>query len=212
MRATGRVGNARRLRGGPGVRTPRMALLPRAMLAGTAAVTGLGIRFPLLLRAPGFHTGQHFVQVEQPDGLAEAVATLPGELLLAIEVLPARGADGMARKYRVMIVGGRLYPLHLAISPDWKVHYFTAVMAGSAAFRAEEERFLADMARALWQTGYAGRWPGSRSGWRWIMPGSILAWRRTGRCCCSRPTPRWRWCRHRRGRSGITGAPHSRQC
>ena len=51
----------------------------------------------------------------------------------------------MARKYRVMIIGGVLYPLHLAISRDWKVHYFTADMAANATHRAEEQRFLADM-------------------------------------------------------------------
>jgi hypothetical protein len=65
--------------------------------------------------------------------------------LLAIDYLDARGADGMARKYRVMIIDGMLYPLHLAISADWKVHYFTADMAANAAHREEERRFLVDM-------------------------------------------------------------------
>ena len=55
----------------------------------------------------------------------------------------------MARKYRVMLIDGRLYPLHLAISVDWKVHYFTADMARSEVFRAEERRFLADMPGVL---------------------------------------------------------------
>jgi hypothetical protein len=73
------------------------------------------------------------------------MAQLPGEELLAIDYLDARGADGMARKYRVMIIDGALYPLHLAISADWKVHYFTANMAANAAHREEERRFLTDM-------------------------------------------------------------------
>jgi hypothetical protein len=55
----------------------------------------------------------------------------------------------MTRKYRVMFIGGALYPLHLAISADWKVHYFTAAMASDAAFRAEERRFLDDMPAVL---------------------------------------------------------------
>jgi hypothetical protein len=74
---------------------------------------------------------------------------LPGEEFLAIEYLDARGADGMARKYRVMMIDGALHPLHLAISSDWKVHYFTANMATHANHRAEEGRFLADMAGVL---------------------------------------------------------------
>ena len=55
----------------------------------------------------------------------------------------------MARKYRVMFVDGVAYPLHLAISRNWKVHYFTADMAANPAHRAEEERFLKDMPAVL---------------------------------------------------------------
>jgi hypothetical protein len=55
----------------------------------------------------------------------------------------------MARKYRVMCIDGVLYPLHLAISADWKVHYFTAAMTGDALYRAEEQFFLENMPAAL---------------------------------------------------------------
>jgi hypothetical protein len=66
-----------------------------------------------------------------------------------IEYLDARGKDGNARKYRVMMIAGRLYPLHLAISRNWKVHYFTSDMADKPDHRAEEAAFLGDMASAL---------------------------------------------------------------
>jgi hypothetical protein len=48
-----------------------------------------------------------------------------------------------------MLVDGRLYPLHAAISPHWKIHYFSADMADSAAHRAEDATFLEDMPRVL---------------------------------------------------------------
>jgi Tetratricopeptide repeat len=140
---TGRAANARRLAGLPDVVAPAIRVVAKADLAGAASA------FPLLLRAPGFHTGRHFSRVERREDLATAIAALPGDKLLAIEYLDARGADGMARKYRAMIIDGALYPLHLAISADWKVHYFTADMAANAAYRAEEQRFLADMPAAL---------------------------------------------------------------
>ena len=54
-----------------------------------------------------------------------------------------------SRKYRVMFIGGALYPLHLAISSDWKVHYFTADMALDQDHRREEQFFLDDMEQAL---------------------------------------------------------------
>jgi Tetratricopeptide repeat len=141
---TGRAGNAHRLAGVPGVITPRIAVVHRASL-----LVAVGMGFPLLLRPPGFHTGQHFRYVADRDALSDAAIDLPGEELLVIQYLDARGADGMARKYRVMFIDGVLYPLHLAISADWKVHYFTAGMATNAAFRAEERCFLDDMPGVL---------------------------------------------------------------
>ena len=144
VRATGRADNAGRLAAISGVVAPRIATLARAEIEATE-----GLDFPLLLRAPGFHTGQHFHFVESRDGLANTLATLPGDPLMAIQYLDARGSDGMARKFRVMCIDGRLFPLHLAISADWKVHYFTAAMASSADYRAEERRFLENMPGAL---------------------------------------------------------------
>ena len=58
----------------------------------------------------------------------------------------------MSRKYRVMFIDGVMYPLHLAISPDWKIHYFSSAMAQNPLFREEERRFLEDMPAALGAT------------------------------------------------------------
>jgi tetratricopeptide (TPR) repeat protein len=151
--ATGRAANAERLAHVPGLITAKTAAFAYDELrgdAGEAVLTRAGFGFPLLLRAPGYHMGQHFVRVDEASMLKEKVAELPGEgragaELLAIEYLDARGADGCARKYRVMMVDGRLYPLHLAISEQWKIHYFSADMAERADHRAEEARFLENM-------------------------------------------------------------------
>ncbi len=155
--ATSRCENAVRLRGIPGVITPATRIFPCAELAaadGHKALLRSGFTFPLLLRAPGFHMGEFFVKVDSPEDLAAALAQLPGEgrsetQLLAIEYLDARGADGYCRKYRVMMVDGELYPLHLAISPHWKIHYFSSDMADKPDHREEEARFLADMRGVL---------------------------------------------------------------
>lgn len=93
--------------------------------------------------------GSHFRRVEGRDELPSVVADLPGEELLAIEYLDARGTDGMVRKYRVMLIDGVVHPLHLAISADWKVHYFSAAMSTSQHHRDEERRFLVAMPEVL---------------------------------------------------------------
>lgn len=144
VRETGRAAMARRLAALPAVIAPGMRTLARSALEEAA-----DLGFPLLLRAPGFHTGCHFIRVETRAALHAAAAGLPGETVLAIAWHDARGRDGLARKYRVMFIDGIAYPLHLAISAAWKVHYFTADMASHPAYRAEEGRFLDDMPGVL---------------------------------------------------------------
>jgi hypothetical protein len=149
---TSRLAIARRLADIPGVSTPKIARLARELLASIDAPEKLlseGFRFPLLLRTPGFHGGEHFLKVEAPRELAAAVAELPGDDLYVIEFLDVRGVDGKLRKYRVMMVDGELYPLHAAIADQWKIHYFSADMQERPEHRAEDAAFLADMRGVL---------------------------------------------------------------
>lgn len=149
---TSRVETARRMGAIDGVVTPKTSLVERTFLESADASSRLadqGFGFPLLLRSPGYHTGRYFMRIENEKELAVSLQCIPGEEILAIQFLDARGVDGKIRKYRAMIVDGALYPLHLAIAQDWKVHYFTAEMADSPGHRAEDAAFLDDMGKAL---------------------------------------------------------------
>ncbi|MBV8245432.1 MAG: tetratricopeptide repeat protein [Candidatus Eremiobacteraeota bacterium] len=148
---TTRLDVAKRMRKVEGVVTPLAARFEKAALRAGARRTleAAGLRFPLLLRAPGFHTGEHFLRVEEIEALPEALDRLPGSEVLALSFLDGRSAGTAFRKYRVMTIGGALYPLHLAISSDWKVHYFTSQTAAVPAYRDEEAAFLRDMRAAL---------------------------------------------------------------
>jgi len=156
---TGRAANAERMRGLPNVIVPRMAALPRQLLASSeaaAAVAGRGFSFPFLVRALGFHTGRYFSRVENLSDLTTAAAEFPGDDLCLIEQLDARDEDGFYRKMRVMIIDRKIYPLHLAISRHWKVHYFRADMADSPVNREKDAAFLDDMPRFIGPRGMAG--------------------------------------------------------
>jgi hypothetical protein len=149
---TGRAANSRRLGEIPGVVAPVIVNLSREVLSSTSAEQALahrGLRFPLLLRSPGSHNGRHFLRVENAGGLGAALRELPGEELTAIQCLDARGVDGKYRRYRVMMIGGWLYPLHLAISSHWKIPYVTEDMTEDVEHRAEEAEFLRDMPEVL---------------------------------------------------------------
>jgi Tetratricopeptide repeat len=156
---TGRAANADRLRGIPDLIVPRMVTVPRPQLASDNAAATIasscGFSFPFLVRAPGFHTGRHFERVENPQQLTAAAGEIPGDELCLIDQLEARDADGFYRKLRVMIIDRKIYPLHLAISRHWKIHYFKADMAHSPENRRVDQAFLEDMPRFIGARGMA---------------------------------------------------------
>ncbi len=149
---TGRLVNAKRLAILPGIIAPRIALISKREIISGQALAMLAHKeftFPLLLRAPNFHGGNYFVCVDSQDSLNSAFEGLPGENLLAIELLDSRSEDNLFRKYRVMSINGSLYPIHMAISTQWKVHYFSSDMDDNEKYRHEEELFMNDFSSFL---------------------------------------------------------------
>ena len=77
VRATGRCENASRLGKLPGIKTPvTVTFLSFACWPedGASRAGRNGFTFPLLLRTPGFHMGQHFVRVESAATLGHRLA------------------------------------------------------------------------------------------------------------------------------------------
>ncbi len=143
---TGRREHAQRLAAVSGVTLPRMTRVSKQPVYPPVSIQleQAGFVFPLLLRAPGFHGGHFFVRIEGQSSLEHALKDLPGEELLAIEFLDARSSGGLFRKFRMMCINGQLLPIHLALSSQWKVHYFSSDMDKEATYRAEEAAFLND--------------------------------------------------------------------
>ena len=107
----------------PGVTAPHTELLARSQITG-GALTVRGFSFSLLLRSPGYHMGEHFAFVQAPADLAARGNDAPRDEILGIAYLAARSPDGSTRKYRALIGDGAHYPVYLAISRSWKIHYY----------------------------------------------------------------------------------------
>ncbi len=148
VKVTGRIDNAARLSHIPGVITPKIDTIRRENLTYNF-LSNIGFKFPFLIRKPGFHTGKFFFKIENEKDLNEIINNLPGKELMVIEYLESVNADGYMRKYRVMFIDGEIYPLHAAISRNWKVHYFTADMTNNPENRAEDAKFLEDMPNTI---------------------------------------------------------------
>jgi tetratricopeptide (TPR) repeat protein len=138
-----------------GVVTPATVRVEAADVAAGGvreAARRAGIAEPFLVRPIGSHGGK---------GLALIGGGAPDEPLTAASAyyLTAfadfRSPDGFWRKYRAIFVDRRPLPYHLAISPNWMVHYESAGMEQDPDRLAEEMRFLADPAAAIGADAWA---------------------------------------------------------
>jgi hypothetical protein len=146
--ASGRAEITARFASIAGTTVPRTERWARAAITADA-LRAAGWTYPVLVRAFGFQAGRYFEAIASADSVAGVIAPIPGDDLLLIAFAETRRADGFFRKYRVLFIGGSLYPVHLAVSRQWKVHYFSAGMEERPQHRAEEQRFLADMPGVL---------------------------------------------------------------
>ena len=112
-----------------------------------------GLRLPMLLRKAGRHGGDS-VELIQTDEQFRTAWPHTGSCYMT-EYHDYRSADGYFRKYRVIFVDRQPFPYHLAISPQWLVHYFSADMIDHAWKQAEELTFLADIQRVLGDRAFA---------------------------------------------------------
>lgn len=98
--------------------------------------------FPLLVRPLDSHAGHDLNKIDTPEQLIAAIDTLPGDTCFVSPFIDYRSADGLFRKYRVILIAGQPFASHMGISSHWMIHYLNAGMAESAAKRAEEGAFM----------------------------------------------------------------------
>jgi hypothetical protein len=111
---------------------------PASRDALAALLAGAGIAFPVLARPAATHGGEGMTRCGNLEELEIWLCTCEGSCYLAA-FHDCRSPDGQYRKYRMIFVDREPYPYHLAISPLWMVHYFSAGME-KTPWKIEEER------------------------------------------------------------------------
>lgn len=142
-----RDGVSELLSGIPGLLCPPTRRASRdelAQVAGGAPLTALhpGLAWPLVLRPVGTHAGEGMEKVADAAHLDQVLAEIEAEAFYLAPFVDYRGPHGLYAKARVVLIDGRPYPVHYALSEHWIVHYLSADMAGNPARRNAEQSWF----------------------------------------------------------------------
>ena len=126
-------------------RIPPIKELAREMIASG----DVGFEFPIIVRPVGSHAGAGLRKIDSRDACEHYVNENPSSAYYVSPFVDYSSPDGYFRKYRIEFVDGVPYPVHLAISKQWMIHYYNAPMSENEWMRDEEAAFLADLSAAF---------------------------------------------------------------
>ena len=138
---SGRHAVAKALQSIAGLHMPRTELIEaRGSADLVAKIEAAGLRYPLLLRAPGMHVGATMAKVDTPADVDAAVFNMPIQRrgLYVTEFVDYRDSDGLHRKMRLVVVGKRVFLRHFVVAKRWDVHVGDRIRIDDP----EEERIL----------------------------------------------------------------------
>jgi hypothetical protein len=103
-----------------------------------------GTDFPIIARPIGSHAGTGLLKLDDAAAVGAYLAEQGAERFYVSPFIDYAGPDGLYRKHRIVLIEGRPFVCHMAVSPRWMVHYLNADMLENPANRDEEARFMAD--------------------------------------------------------------------
>jgi tetratricopeptide (TPR) repeat protein len=134
-----------------GARVAPVAIVDRETLRNAA----LPFAFPMIARPLGSHAGHGLERLDSAESCQAYTTQHPSDRYFVSTFINYASADGYFRKYRLVFVDGVPYPVHLAVSPNWMIHYYNAPMAEHQWMRDEEAAFLEDPRGAFDPTRFA---------------------------------------------------------
>lgn len=132
----------------PGVLIPTTHRATREQLSsiteapGNLSLVAPGLDFPLIARPSDSHAGRDLERIEDHTALRRYLDQVTATDFFIAPFIDYRGPDGLFRKFRIALVAGKAYAVHMAISAHWMIHYLNAGMYENAEKRQEEARFM----------------------------------------------------------------------
>jgi hypothetical protein len=145
----------RLLAGVTGLDMPVTASVARAQLSALAQGVlrcehlAAELRFPMIARPRGSHAGVGLAKLDDVAALEAYLGERQEQEFFVARFVDYASADGLYRKYRVAIVDGKPYAVHMAIADRWDIWYLNADMMFSEEKRAEEAAFMRDFDEAF---------------------------------------------------------------
>jgi hypothetical protein len=99
-------------------------------------------RFPLIIRPLDSHAGKGLEKVDTPVALLAYLETHADDAFFVSRFVDYAGPDGLFHKYRIVFIDGVPFPVHMAISEQWKIWYYNAHMEQSDDKRRAEAHFM----------------------------------------------------------------------
>jgi glutathione synthase/RimK-type ligase-like ATP-grasp enzyme len=98
--------------------------------------------FPIIIRPLGSHAGHDLERINDKTALCDYLARINASAFFVSRFVDYSGNDGLFRKLRVMLIDGKPYIAHLAISSHWMIHYVNAGMYEDAQKREAEKQMM----------------------------------------------------------------------
>ncbi len=125
------------------IRVSREALEKAAADPGQIPSLLPGVAFPVIVRPFGSHAGTQLERIAAPGDLATYLAGTDASRFFVADFIDYASPDGLYRKYRIVLIGGRPFVCHMGISRHWMVHYPYEEMTAHPDRRAEEAACMA---------------------------------------------------------------------
>jgi glutathione synthase/RimK-type ligase-like ATP-grasp enzyme len=106
-------------------------------------------RFPIIARPLDSQGGKDLDKLDDAEALGRYLDRVRASGFFISNFIDYRAADGQFKKLRVVLVDGRPFASHMAISSHWMIHYVNAGMHESSAKRSEEAHFFATFGTAF---------------------------------------------------------------
>ncbi|GGC62060.1 ATP-grasp domain-containing protein [Undibacterium terreum] len=140
---------AKLLAGTEGICMPVTTRVDRRALERLAAseITPLSLLgdgdFPIIVRPVGSHAGHGLMKLLSASDVRAYLDNMLEDEFFISRFVDYSNADGLFRKYRIVLVDGKPFLCHMAVSEHWMIHYLNAGMAESQPKRDEEAQAMA---------------------------------------------------------------------